>query len=739
MSERRLASGSVAFEAEGRLLQELGERLVAHPDIALVELIKNSYDADSANCSVRVADDGAALVITDSGAGMTQAQFLSRWMKIATAHKLDEPVSPRFGRKRTGQKGIGRFAVRFLGNELVLETVAEDEVLKQRTRLSAKFNWKKLDDARSLGSIKVDYTVTAAASSVPTGTTLRVEGLKHELDFLGSKDFRTRVLRIVSPLDSLDRGRFRRRDSTKYEVDPGFRVSLPSGEADEEIDIGKQVLARSWARLRIDFHNNSVTYTVDRPGGKKPKTLVVRAKSRIKAGVVADIRFFPRRKGIFSGVDFNGTAAWSWVRENCGVAVVDHGFRIRPYGFENDDWLRLDLDAAHNERDWRTEIAKREFPISTAVKGRPADNPALNMPSNFQLVGAVFVESQASGKGDDLTTAMDREGFLQNEAFDQLCEIVRGGIEFLALVDKKQLADEQEAKAAAAAASVREDFKAAIQNIRSSKTLSPGDKSRLVEHYSGLSKKVEEVEEYGREARRKLETMGLLGVVAGFMTHEAARILDGLEQALERLRDMADLDPALGEAIRSVEEGYEAFKEHVDYTSVFIESMHREHSAPFKAQAQVRRILEKFGTFAQDRAIECRNEVSAKAEVSGIPVAAYSGVVLNLYTNALKAVLAREGGADAPQIVVRGWNEPGHHVIEVLDKGNGIPVELRQRIFDPLFTTTSNTNNPLGSGMGLGLSLVKEVVTNFGGKIRLVDAPAGFSTCFHVEFKGGDE
>src|SRR5687767_2643715 len=103
MSERRLAAGSVAFEAEGRLLQELGERLVAHPEIALVELLKNAYDADSLSCNVQIVDKGTALVVSDSGAGMTQEQFLERWMKIATAHKVDEPVSPRFGRKRTGQ------------------------------------------------------------------------------------------------------------------------------------------------------------------------------------------------------------------------------------------------------------------------------------------------------------------------------------------------------------------------------------------------------------------------------------------------------------------------------------------------------------------------------------------------------------------------------------------------------------------------------------------------------------
>ncbi len=478
-------------------------------------------------------------------------------------------------------------------------------------------------------------------------------------------------------------------------------------------------------------------YTVQLASAKRPRRYPSLIKSKIRAGLVADIRYFPKRPGIFSGGDVDGRAAWTWVRDNCGVAVVDHGFRIRPFGFEHNDWLRLDEDAVHNERNWRTTLAQQHFPISKEVRARPGDNPALNMPSNFQLVGAVFVESQSGGIDDeDLTVAMDREGFLDNTAFAELVEVVRCGIEFLALVDKQQLAKQEEAQAAQAAERARADFRAAIANIKESPTLSTGDKNRLVAHYGSLSKKIEEVEQYGRDARRSLETMGLLGVVAGFMTHEAARILDGLERSLGRLRKLSTRDRALLVAIRDIEQGYEAFKAHVEYTSLFVDSMQRHVPVAFKARAQVDRVLKTFGAFTRKRHIECSNELDDDVVVAGVPVAAYSGVLLNLYSNAIKAVLAREGGADPAQVAFRGWNEAGGHTIEVLDKGVGIPPELRERVFDPLFTTTSNVNNPLGSGMGLGLSLVKEVVEHVGGKLRLVDAPAGFSTCFRVRFGG---
>lgn len=100
-----------------------------------------------------------------------------------------------------------------------------------------------------------------------------------------------------------------------------------------------------------------------------------------------------------------------------------------------------------------------------------------------------------------------------------------------------------------------------------------------------------------------------------------------------------------------------------------------------------------------------------------VPIPAYSGIILNLFTNALKALVAAESSIDEPTIVFRGWNEPKRHYIEILDNGVGIPPTMRKRIWDPLYTTTADPANPLGSGMGLGLSLVKQVATEFGGSM----------------------
>ena len=67
------------------------------------------------------------------------------------------------------------------------------------------------------------------------------------------------------------------------------------------------------------------------------------------------------------------------------------------------------------------------------------------------------------------------------------------------------------------------------------------------------------------------------------------------------------------------------------------------------------------------------------------------------------------------------------------DNGAGIPPGTRRLIWDPLYTTTSNENNPLGSGMGLGLPLVKQIIEKLGGRIELVSPENGFATTFEIE------
>ena len=135
------------FSVDSALLRELGEKLVSTVHVALAELVKNAYDADATEVRVTItptASGGPMIVIEDNGSGMTPTQVVDFLMRIGTTNKEDSPNSPRYGRARSGRKGVGRFACRRLGSQLQLNTVAI-ETRKNGSQYTANtkvdFNW----------------------------------------------------------------------------------------------------------------------------------------------------------------------------------------------------------------------------------------------------------------------------------------------------------------------------------------------------------------------------------------------------------------------------------------------------------------------------------------------------------------------------------------------------------------------------------------------------------------------
>ena len=171
--------------------------------------------------------------------------------------RLERNFSPRFKRKMTGAKGIGRFAVRYLGDRLLLESTAYDEGRGEHTTLKATFDWPQLDALADLSTLKIPYELSRAPSGRPTGTTLVIHKLRTATDFAQSRNLRTDVLRIVSPLGALDSGHIVRQPSGTSH-DPGFRVVLPEDGVTDKADLAQSVLENYWARLTISLKRNQL-------------------------------------------------------------------------------------------------------------------------------------------------------------------------------------------------------------------------------------------------------------------------------------------------------------------------------------------------------------------------------------------------------------------------------------------------------------------------------------------------
>ncbi|GAP68314.1 histidine kinase, partial [Bacteroidales bacterium 6E] len=137
-----IKSGESPFQAYARLISVLGDQLISDKWIGVIELVKNSYDADAEKVYVRFLNfnnpEGGKkpiIEIEDDGHGMDLDTILNIWMMPATPNKLNRKKSgdKRFtakGRVIQGDKGVGRFAVYKLGNivEVYSKTLKTEEV-----------------------------------------------------------------------------------------------------------------------------------------------------------------------------------------------------------------------------------------------------------------------------------------------------------------------------------------------------------------------------------------------------------------------------------------------------------------------------------------------------------------------------------------------------------------------------------------------------------------------------------
>ena len=718
--------GSVPFSIESRILRELGERLVRQPEVALLELVKNAYDADATSCTIEQSDD--AITVRDTGSGMTLRTFTTAWMRIGTSSKERNERSPAYGREITGEKGIGRFAVRFLGLGLQLETVAHDDERGQKMRLVADFDWARFDLESDLDDVRVPYTLTPVPSDVTTGTTLRITKIRDEARDLDWKVVRTGSVGVVSPLQSLLSTSLRHGDGK----DPGFELITFSEEAED--DLSAALLEHSVLKVLVNTKPGRVKIEVFR--GLEPKSCLAvdDAYAHELGDVRADIRFFPRRPGTFTGAPVDGRLAYTWVRENSSVKVFDRGFQVLPYGEERDDWLSLRRDAARNERHPQSEIARKHFAMTQQVSASPKTNWMLRLPDAPQLIGVVEVRGRRSrDEQQGLVAAADREGFVANAAFAQLTDIIRGAVEMIAVADRQLQQDDEAVRTRREIDEGREETERAISEIEANDTIPGPQKERIVGMLFESQLRLERQQEGSKEREQQLEVMSLLGIVGGFMTHEFGTAIAELRDAHEDLVDLAAKHPEFKQRAARFAKHVAKLEAFVDYSELYVRGARSLPDKPYPAKPRLTQVRKLFADYAKDRRINVEIGVEPDVIAPLVPISLYNGIAQNLLTNALKAVTASTD-EDHRTIAMRAWNDGEHHTLQVSDTGVGIPNPIRKLVFDPLFSTTESGKDPLGSGMGLGLALVKRGAAAFGGTAKLTTPPPGFATCFEVQF-----
>ncbi|MEV8373630.1 sensor histidine kinase [Kribbella sp. NPDC056861] len=229
---------TLRLEVHPSVVFKLGADLITDDMQALVELIKNSYDADASRVRVTIdtlamfdrasgaqlqsdstTNDEAsvlrgAITIVDDGVGMDLETIRRGWLTVSLSDKARmKSVGETTSKSRTplGDKGLGRLGAQRLGDRLVMATVARSARTAPASPLQVTMTWSRFAAADRLGSVPIEV-MKLPTGSLPQGTRLEIRGLR-DPEFwkqARSVDFERELASVISP----------------YEDVSGFRLSL---------------------------------------------------------------------------------------------------------------------------------------------------------------------------------------------------------------------------------------------------------------------------------------------------------------------------------------------------------------------------------------------------------------------------------------------------------------------------------------------------------------------------------
>ena len=201
-------STRVSFKFHPRVLAALGRDLVTDDVVAVMELVKNSYDALAAHVEIQIrtsesgSDSGRPCIeIVDDGYGMDRDTIENAWCVIATPCKQEQPIATIGKRSRpvTGEKGLGRLSAARLGKQIDVVTRTSGGPI-----LGFSLNWEELVDSDDLGNAAFDVSHLRAESfDGEHGTRIRIGALRSVWNEEKIENLRESLARLVSPFAAM--------------------------------------------------------------------------------------------------------------------------------------------------------------------------------------------------------------------------------------------------------------------------------------------------------------------------------------------------------------------------------------------------------------------------------------------------------------------------------------------------------------------------------------------------------
>lgn len=658
------------FRVRARLLEQLGEQLIKNESIALIELVKNAYDADATEVNIKMQDtdkENGKIIIEDNGCGMDLNIIQNVWLEPGTDYKKkmieEKKYTPIFNRKPLGEKGIGRFAVHKLGKQIELISRQRD-----KKEIFLKINWNKFSDFTYLEELPVEIYEREPEifNQNNTGTKIiitdlrkkwnredirtlyrsiqafnnpfkNISNFKVNFDF-DKKEWLEGLLNINELIDyalfyvyAEIEGNIIQKFEYEFRPYPGM-TKLKKRKITETDNSIKKILRM------VDSKNNDINLSNFNIGPIKFTAYIFDRESKILRLGLSDI------KGLKEYLDLNG-----------GIRVYRDGIRIYDYGEPENDWLELDI--------------------------RRVNVPAKKISNNL-ILASVELDRE---KSTDLIEKANREGFIENEAYFAFKSAI---LYLLNVIENQRNIDKDKIRKFYGS---KEQSQPVINSINDLKGIieekihEESTKTEILKYLNRIEKEYEKISE------TLLKSAGA-GLNLSVAIHEMEKILSELKRIIEKEK-INERIITLVKHLASLVDGYAALirssgRKKEDITKILQQAL---FNMELRLQYHNITLIKEFENYRGNKNITlARNLVLSS--------------IMNIIDNSIWWLdYSKKGSDENKMIYINLIDKPeGYLSIIIADNGCGFAISSEEAV-KPFVTAKPD-------GMGLGLHIVSEVM-----------------------------
>lgn len=742
----------IPFSVDANTARLIGRENVSKSDGAIIELIKNAYDADSSMCILYYDVNSDKLWLADNGCGMSEEIVKKHWMSIGYSDK-DIDLKSNKGRIKTGAKGIGRFALDRLGSKCTMYTYNGSRYL------SWNVDWEQFVRGININEVYADLeecnfiqeglfndfsnpNIKAIMSKdFCTGTIFEISGLRDVWDNRFISKLKNNLTSLIPPSLSnsfkvyffdndtnLDEAQIVSELLSSYDYSVDFSV-LNSGDIDIRVTRNEFEFG-----TKFEYVIKNAKFSEEDREYFKGKPIVVQKNVKdLNVGITDEN---PYDLGAFSGKIFfykittqekNELKYYykpfehrkSLIKKYGGIKIYRDGFRVRPYGESNTpqfDWLLLSA---------RHYISA--YPISSKHGNWTADSS--------QLVGEINI----SRLNDTLNDQANREGIFENEDFELFKKIIVEILSYLENDRQKVIRklndlwnrDNQSQEAEENIKDKYEKYKNSKKDNekKDSEAQSENDEYVHVEEaqraIDGKTAQISDLE----DENRLLRSLATTGIAVNTYMHEIRALIHDLKMNSKRASEAYRIRNNIEESVAYINEVRNVTKNFESWFQVTIESTRADKRTRQKVNV-VDLINKCIDSWKKSLGNDIEFHFDFDSEDISLVCFPYEleSIFHNLISNSYKSF--KRGNTINKKISVSITQNVDKLTISYVDNGIGLNEEFKQdpdKILKQM--VTGDIIDGKKQGTGLGMWIVSNIISDYKGKIDLsknIDSEMGF-------------